>query len=177
MWKSEPEPSPTIVTAETTEMRDTTENVPYPLPQNAEDVAPGGSDYTRLLGLKASDAFELRERVEEGLPYSALERFQRNVSLPMAEITELVQIPPRTLTRRKASGRLHTDESDRLVRASRVVGRALDLFEGDLAAAKAWLSSPQHALAGATPLAMARTGVGAREVESLVGRLEHGVFS
>lgn len=174
MWKSEPEPSPLAPRAEMPEMPEMAENAPYP---TAEEAVPGGPDYIRLLGLKASDAFELRERVEEGLPYSALERFQRNVSLPMAEITELVQIPMRTLTRRKASGRLHTDESDRLVRASRVVGRALDLFEGDLEAAKAWLSAPQHALAGATPLAMARTGVGAREVESLIGRLEHGVFS
>lgn len=44
--------------------------------------------------------------VEEGLPYSALERFQRNVALPIAEIAEQVQIPPRTLTRRRESGRL-----------------------------------------------------------------------
>jgi putative toxin-antitoxin system antitoxin component (TIGR02293 family) len=133
--------------------------------------------YAALLGLRTADGFELRARVEEGLPYSALERFQRNVALPMAEIAELIQIPARTLTRRRESGRLQTDESDRLVRASRIFGEALELFDGDLAAAKAWLSTPQPALGGATPLAMARTGVGAREVEHLIGRLEHGVFS
>ena len=68
------------------------------------------------------------------------------------------------------------DESDRLLRASRVFGRALELFEGDPEAARRWLGLPQPALGGATPLAFARTEAGAREVEDLVGRLEHGVF-
>jgi putative toxin-antitoxin system antitoxin component (TIGR02293 family) len=133
--------------------------------------------YIALIGLDAADAFELSRRIEQGLPFGALERFQRTVAMPMAEIAELVQIPERTLARRRASGRLAGDESDRLVRASRLFSQAIDLFEGDLEAAKAWLSAPQRALGGSTPLRMARTGVGVREVERLIGRLEHGVFS
>ena len=133
--------------------------------------------YIALIGLDTADVFELSRRIEKGLPYHALERFQRTVAMPMADIAELVQIPERTLARRKTAGRLEGDESDRLVRASRIFGQALDLFEGDLEAAKEWLSAPQPALGGSTPLRMARTGIGAREVERLIGRLEHGVFS
>ena len=59
----------------------------------------------------------------------------------------------------------------------RVFGRALELFEGDSQAAERWLSSPRAALGGATPLELAKTEAGAREVEALIGRLEHGVFS
>ena len=59
----------------------------------------------------------------------------------------------------------------------RVLGKALKMFEGDSRAAERWLSSPRRALGGATPLELAKTEAGAREVEALIGRLEHGVFS
>ena len=59
----------------------------------------------------------------------------------------------------------------------RVFGKAQKLFEGDAWATERWLSSPRRALGGATPLERARTEDGAREVEALIGRLEHGVFS
>ena len=64
------------------------------------------------------------------------------------------------------------DESDRLLRASRVLGRTIELFEGDREAAKRWLTRPQRALGGATPFDLARTEVGALAVERLVDHLE-----
>jgi putative toxin-antitoxin system antitoxin component (TIGR02293 family) len=151
--------------------RDPRRNEPY------STTPPAAGGYAGLLGLRPTDVFELRERVEAGLPFGALEHFQRKVGMSLADLADLVQIPLRTLTRRKESGRLQMEESDRLVRASRIFSQALELFEGDLEAAKSWLADPQPALGGVTPLAMARTGVGAREVEALIGRLEHGVFS
>jgi hypothetical protein len=47
----------------------------------------------------------------------------------------------------------------------------------DPEAARQWLRTPKGALGDATPLAFAATDVGAREVEDLIGRAEHGVFS
>jgi len=79
--------------------------------------------------------------------------------------------------RRKSEGRLKPDESDRLVRASRLFDKAVDLFEGDAPAATQWFKTSQPALAGQAPIQFARTEVGAREVEDLIGRLEHGVFT
>lgn len=137
----------------------------------------GAHVYVALLGLRTYTTRALLEQLRKGLPYSALERFQRNVQLPMNELAALLQIPLRTLNRRKEQGRFHQDESDRLVRASRVFARALDLFEGDLDAAKRWLTSPQAALSGNAPLGMAQTEVGSREVEQLIGRIEHGIPS
>ena len=83
---------------------------------------------------------------------------------------------PRTLVRRKVRGRFSADESDRLLRAARILGRALELFEGDRDAAMKWMLNAQPAL-GASPIDAARTELGAREVENLVGRIEHGVYS
>ena len=54
--------------------------------------------------------------------------------------------------------------------------RATEVFE-DEAAAREWLKSPAVAFGGESPLSFADTEIGAREVEILLGRLEHGVFS
>ena len=53
-------------------------------------------------------------------------------------------------------------------------GRALRAGE---AAARDWLAKPARALDGETPIEHADTEAGAREVENLIGRLEHGVYT
>ncbi len=133
--------------------------------------------FVSLLGLKTYEALKLAKKVEEGLSYSALERFQRNAALTTSQVCDLVGIRKRTLSRRKESGRLEPAESDRLLRASRILGKALEFFEGDAEGARQWLSSSQPALAGNRPIDIAKSDVGAREVERLIGRLEHGIPS
>ena len=133
--------------------------------------------YVLLLGLKMSETEELLRQVDKGFPFRVMERLGRNLKLPMKALADLAQIRSRTLHRRKGEGRLQPDESDRLLRVSRVFARAIELFEGDDQAARHWLAAPQRALAGARPLTLAKTEVGALEVERLIGRLEHGVFS
>jgi putative toxin-antitoxin system antitoxin component (TIGR02293 family) len=133
--------------------------------------------YVVLLGLREYEPLKIYRRVRAGLAFSALERFQKNTSLAASELSTLVQLPPRTLARRKAAGRLEPEESDRLLRASRVFGRALELFEGDAEAAREWLLEEQPLLGGLAPLELATTDVGALEVEHLIGRLEHGIPS
>jgi len=136
----------------------------------------GPHAYAALLGLEATGTLELLARIEAGLPYRAALRFRRSVGLTLHELGALVQITPRTLARRREEGRLTPEESDRLLRAARVFGKALELCEGDLEAARTWLATPAPALGGRTPREVAATEVGAREVEDLAGRLEHGIF-
>jgi len=131
--------------------------------------------YAALLGLRTYDSLGLHARLEEGLSYEALERLRRALDLPSSRMSELVRIPPRTLVRRKEAKRLQPDESDRLLRLSRIVGLALWLFEGNLTLTRSWLQTPHAALGQETPLEFATTEVGAREVENLIGRLEHGI--
>jgi len=135
-----------------------------------------GTDFG-LLGMEEVGTSELVRRVSEGFPYGVLENFRGNVGLSAGEVADLVQINPRTLSRRKREGRLHADESDRVLRLSRVYGRALGLFGGDLGKARHWLSTPKVALGGESPLEYSRVDVGAQEVVDLIGRIEHGVPS
>lgn len=81
-----------------------------------------------------------------------------------------------TLHRRKKAGRMSPEESDRLMRYARLCGRAATVLGGD-ATARSWLLAPATAFGGECPLDYADTELGAREVEALLGRIEHGVFS
>jgi putative toxin-antitoxin system antitoxin component (TIGR02293 family) len=139
--------------------------------------SPGPHAYVVLLGLQTFDAPDLLKSIQKGLRYQVFERLSRNTAVDFESLVLLVDIPRRTLTRRKREGRFHPEESDRLLRAARLFGAALELFEGDRDAAAEWLANAQPALGGATPLDLASSEVGAREVERLIQRLEHGVFS
>lgn len=112
-----------------------------------------------------------------GFSYRALEAFESASGIGLPAVAETIGIPERTLARRKSADRLGPEESERLLRLSSVFEKAVDLFEGDVPSAVNWLSAPKRALESQSPLQYARTEVGAREVENLIGRLEHGVFS
>lgn len=128
------------------------------------------------LGIATDDTVKTVHLVRAGFPYTTLTNFQKRTRLPWAEISRFVAIPQRTLTRRQSQRKLQPDESDRVLRASRIFDMAVAMFEGDTAAARKWLQTPQRGLGGESPLDFASTEVGAREVENLIGRLEHGVF-
>lgn len=130
-----------------------------------------------LLGMEEVRTSELVRRVSEGFPYGVIENLRENVGLSTGEVAHLVGINPRTLSRRKREGRLRADESDRVLRLSRVYGRALGLFGGDPDKTRHWLSTPKVALGGESPLDYSRVDVGAREVVDLIGRIEHGIPS
>ena len=95
----------------------------------------------------------------------------------MQDLADVLGISQRTLTRRKIEKKLSKSESDRLVSVGRMLKQATELFENDKAKAKQWLNSPNRGLGGRTPMQMAQTETGLREVENLIVRLEHGVFS
>lgn len=137
----------------------------------------GMHPYVVFLGLDCYDTPTLLREIEDGFSYVAFEKLKEFVDVSMQELANFVQISHRTLNRRKAQGKLGSDESDRLVRLSRVLWRTLEMFEGDFEAARRWLSKSQVGLGGAAPLELVKSEVGAREIEALIGRLEHGVFS
>lgn len=138
---------------------------------------PVESAHLALMGLTVEPTMRFAQEIMKGLPYSSLEHLQRNTGLPRQEMARLVHVKLRTLDRRRQEGRLEPDESDRAARLSRIFASALELFEYDVEATREWMSKERHALGGVTPWQMAETEPGAREVEALIGRLEHGVFS
>jgi putative toxin-antitoxin system antitoxin component (TIGR02293 family) len=125
---------------------------------------------------KAKHPHELIRRIQRGLPFSDLKVLQDSIDMPFEQLAAKLSISRSTLQRRKAAGRLSPDESDKVMRYSRLLHQAADFF-GDIEKARAWLKHPQYGLGGAVPLDYARTEAGAREVENLLGRMKYGVYS
>jgi putative toxin-antitoxin system antitoxin component (TIGR02293 family) len=123
-------------------------------------------------------AGEAAARVRTGLPVAELDALRELLGLTMENLAGRIGISIATLSRRRQSGqRLDAGHSDRVLRFARLFRLAVELHDGDAEAARAWLSKPARALDGETPLDHAGTEAGAREVENLIGRVEHGVYT
>ena len=125
---------------------------------------------------KSTHPTELIQRIQKGLRFTELKTLQDTLDLPFEKLAAKLSISRSTLQRRKAAGRLSPDESDKVIRFSRLLRHATTVF-GDVERARAWLKHPQVGLGGAVPLDYASTETGAREVENLLGRIEYSVYT
>lgn len=123
------------------------------------------------------DDARMAAEIQQGLPAGMFFSLRDALGVSQEFMSQAISIPARTVMRRQAKKeRLKPDESERLLRLARILVRAQQVFESAVRA-RAWLFAANLALGGATPLDFARTEPGAREVENVLGRLEHGVFS
>ena len=109
-----------------------------------------------------------------GLPADRIETLRATLDLSMNRLAAVLSIPPSTLSRRRKEGRLDRDESERTFRLARLVERAAQMA-GSVDGGVRWLKAPQYALGDQAPLDYADTEPGARVVENLIGRIEHGI--
>ncbi len=130
----------------------------------------------KMPGAKAKHPTELIRQIQKGLRFSELESLQNSIDLPFEQLAAKLCISRSTLQRRKAAGRLSPDESDKVMRLSRLLEHATNVF-GNIEKARAWLKHPQYGLGGAVPLDYAETEIGAREVDNLLGRIEYSVYT
>ena len=100
----------------------------------------------------------------------------RASGLTLKEVAGALDLSPRSLQRRRRSGRLARFESDRLYRLARIMAIASE-YLGDAERARRWLKRPNRALGGLAPVAAIDTEPGARQVENLLGRIAYGGIS
>jgi putative toxin-antitoxin system antitoxin component (TIGR02293 family) len=133
-----------------------------------------------LLDGRADEVREARtwhERILEGLEFDAVEKVKARASLTDADIARLLGIGEATLRRARVSGApLDPATGDRLYRLSKVIAVAEEVLE-NADNAMAWLRRPQPALGGQVPLELLVTQAGADEVETLLRRIDYGVYA
>ncbi len=127
------------------------------------------------LGLKSPHSeTEVLGIVEKRLAPAVIKRLLA-LGLDRSEIDAIV-IPQRTLQhRRSRREKLTIEESDRVVRAIRVLSRAEAIY-GSRERALAWLRRPHPRLDGRAPLSLLRTDTGSRIVEELLVQIDEGIF-
>ena len=67
-------------------------------------------------------------------------------------------------------------DSDWVNRLARIAAQAEEVF-GSMEKASHWLRESNTALGGVTPISLLDTDLGTRQVENVLGRIEHGVYS
>lgn len=135
----------------------------------ALDIVGGES----AIGVSIRTGGDLIAAVRHGLPVGAVEHILASGRLTLGEVDHIV-LPRKTLSHRKKIGTLTADQSDRLMRAARVIAAAEETF-GSQQKGALWLRRPTTALAGEAPLSLLDTNEGARQVETLLARIDHGI--
>jgi len=134
---------------------------------------------------------ELMSSIGAGLSIASTTEALRNSQVPAEVVPKLadrlktdqkgmlalLRISESTFYRRRQSGKLSSDEADRIYRYIRLFTFATTMFHGDAGAAREWLGSPAYAFDRKTPLQHASSEIGAHEVETLIGRIAHGIPS
>lgn len=116
---------------------------------------------------------DLIARLRSGLPINDVDAVLAEGWLTLSELDGVV-LPRKTLSHRQKLGLLTPDQSDRLSRVTRIIALAREAF-GDDEKAKVWLRRPTAPLDGESPLQILDTDQGVREVETLLGRISHGI--
>jgi putative toxin-antitoxin system antitoxin component (TIGR02293 family) len=118
---------------------------------------------------------ELIEAVREGLPFTAFEELRGALELSNEELAVLLNIPRRTVTKRKSDGAFTPTESNAISRVARVFREAGIVFE-EPARGRRWLKTPLPALGGSAPLELLDTDPGAQAVSELIRQLAWGIY-
>jgi putative toxin-antitoxin system antitoxin component (TIGR02293 family) len=129
-----------------------------------------------VLGRSLNSQHDLCEAIRTGFPPAVVEQLMQASGLTLKELADALDLSPRSLQRRRRSGRLARFESDRLYRLARIVALAQRSL-GDRPSAARWLKRSNRALGGAAPISAMDTELGAREVENVLGRIAYGGVS
>jgi putative toxin-antitoxin system antitoxin component (TIGR02293 family) len=130
----------------------------------------------KALGRKVIEERDIISVLRRGLPSSTVDELAALLGITKEQMAERLALSKRTLARRMSQARLTAVESDRLYRLARVLARAADVL-GSTAKAARWLQKPNRALESVPPLTLLDTDLGVRQVEAVLGRIEHGVYS
>ena len=130
----------------------------------------------KVLKRRIGNLAELRATVKTGLPFASLEALMGKFGLARDETAAALHLPQRTVARRKKQQKFPADESDRLLRLARIGAQAAATLGSQEKAAQ-WLRKPNRALGNEAPLDLIDSDIGTRQVEEVLGRIEHGNIS
>lgn len=154
----------------------------YSLPQNMWHNAARGysmkaanAQIGECLGVQPPATETEILRIVEGRLAPAIIKRLISLGLESGEIDAAI-IPQRTLQhRRSRREKLTVEESDRVLRAIRVLSLAESVY-GSREWALTWLRKPHARLDGRAPLSLLKTDTGSRIVEELLIQIDEGMF-
>lgn len=131
-----------------------------------------------LGGKKLKGPLAWHDLVLDGLPGICVISFKDYAGLSTSSISDLLGVSEKTYFRVQAHPNRPIDPvmSDRLVRAAKVMALAEEVLESREEAI-GWMGEQQAALGNAVPRDLLTTDTGAKQVEDLLLRMEHGYLA
>jgi putative toxin-antitoxin system antitoxin component (TIGR02293 family) len=114
------------------------------------------------------------DEIRTGLSFEAVAAAAAALGLTVNDLAAFGVIPVRTLSHSRQGGQFSPAQSDRVARFFRIWRRALDTF-GGADRARGWLERPTRPLGGRAPMTLLDTEEGARFVEDVLSRIDHGL--
>lgn len=142
----------------------------YPVAVEKVAAALGGE---RALGAKLATVDDLHAAVRRGLPRGVVRELAKAASHGRDERLRVAHLVASEATLKRVEV-LSAAASERAERLARVVALARDAL-GDPGRAQDWLHRPNPVLAGAPPILLAATDLGARQVEQVLANIEYGL--
>jgi putative toxin-antitoxin system antitoxin component (TIGR02293 family) len=131
--------------------------------------------FERQIQKALDDPALMRAAVKEGFEIGWFDHLAKLFGASGTVFATIVGIESRTLTRRRREGKLTQRESNALYHLAVLYEHALDVL-GDAETVRNWFNTPEPDFADVSPLALLDTAPGIKEVDQLLGRIEHGVF-
>lgn len=128
------------------------------------------------VGRQIRSGEDMSAAIRQGFPHTVVDALVGGSGLTLQEVASSLDLSTRSLQRRKHQGRLARHESDRLYRLARLLALA-EYFIGSRDTAVEWMKRPNLVLGGVAPLKLLDTELGARQVESVLGRIAYGGVS
>lgn len=129
-----------------------------------------------ILGLQneVQTMAELDDAIARGLSKQSVVRVVSRIALNLKDARTIRDQVVPSATWKRTKGRISLHASERTERLARVLAAAEYVWD-EPEQARAWMNQPHPELHGRTPLAAAKTELGARSVETILDKLFYGL--
>ena len=127
-------------------------------------------------GIKIKSSRDYIELSRKGLTMRQLREVLKFTNLTLKDLSSILSISERQLTRYEDDKILRIDISAQLIQIVELYQFGYEVFENEVNFQK-WMNSEIRALGFQVPINLLDTPFGIDEVKNVIGRLEHGVYS
>jgi putative toxin-antitoxin system antitoxin component (TIGR02293 family) len=127
----------------------------------------------KVVGKPVTCDLDIARLIRDGLPVDVIDRLIGDKTVTPDEVKRII-MAPKAIAERRRKGGLTPEQSERVIRAARIIAEALETF-GSRDKALTWMRRSCAVLGGKAPIDLLDTEEGAGLVESLLGRIAHGL--
>jgi putative toxin-antitoxin system antitoxin component (TIGR02293 family) len=127
----------------------------------------------KVVGKPVTCDLDIACLIRDGLPVDVIDRLISDKTVTPDEVKRII-MAPKAIAERRRKGGLTPEQSERVIRAARIIAEALETF-GSRDKALIWMRRACAVLGGKAPIDLLDTEEGAGLVESLLGRIAHGL--